>query len=307
MMNYLPYIIIAILAVIAVAALIYAFITRKNLSQTMTRIDSMLDKAKEGEFKANSFTEEEVSALECKFADFLNSSLTNEVALSEEKNRIKEMISDISHQTKTPIANLLLYSELLGEEESLSSSGKESVEVIHGQTEKLRFLVDSLVKLSRLENGVVAVNSADNSVNELVQGVVAELGNKAKAKGLELVGPSNQEEIRAKFDMKWTREAIINIVDNAIKYTNEGLVDVRISATDVFARVDIKDTGIGISEEDSAKVFQRFYRSREVAGEEGVGIGLYLAREIITNEGGYIKLASVKGEGTTFSVFIPVK
>lgn len=293
--------------VIAIAALIYAFITRRNLSKIIARINHMIDKAKEGEFKAVDYTEEEVSALENKFADFLDSSLTNEAALSDEKNRIKEMISDISHQTKTPIANLLLYSELLGEEESLSSSGKESVEVIHGQTEKLRFLVDSLVKLSRLENGIVTVDSSESSVNELVSSVIAELGNKAGAKGLKLTGPSDKEDIKATFDMKWTREAIINIVDNAIKYTYEGSVEVEISATDVFARVDIKDTGIGISEEDSAKVFQRFYRSREVAGEEGVGIGLYLAREIITSEGGYIKLDSKVGEGTVFSVFLPVK
>jgi len=102
------------------------------------------------------------------------------------------------------------------------------------------------------------------------------------------------------------RQLCAIFIDNAIKYTDSGYVEVSIGKTDVFARIDVKDTGIGISEEESAKVYQRFYRSSEVASQEGIGIGLYLAREILSDEGGYIKLKSKKGEGTTFSLFLPV-
>lgn len=308
MSDSLPIILAICFGVIAVIAIAYALWTKRQSSKTLERIDSMIDQAIEGEFKATDFTEDEASALESKFANFLDASLTTEANMAEEKDRIKTMISDISHQTKTPIANLLLYSELLSEGGCLSAEDKDSVEMIYSQTEKLRFLIDALVKLSRLESGIVVLDSKKSSIKELVDSVVAEYGSKAMAKGLKLVGPSEDTlDIESVFDMKWTREAIANIVDNAIKYTNSGYVEVSISATDVFARIDIKDTGIGISEEDSARVFKRFYRSSEVSQEEGVGIGLYLAREIITNEGGYIKLASVKGEGTIFSVFIPVK
>lgn len=303
-----PYIVAIVILIVFIIALIIAIVViNSRTTKTLSRISHMIDEAKEGEFKVKNYTEEEISSLECKFADFLDSSLTTEANLAEEKERIKEMISDISHQTKTPIANLLLYSELLGEEE-LSEGGKESINIIHEQTEKLRFLVDSLVKLSRLENGIVSLTAEQNSVKELVDSVVLALKNKASYKGLILCGPaSDEEDVFAHFDMKWTTEALNNIVDNAIKYTDDGSIDVSISATDVFARIDVKDTGIGISEEESAKIFSRFYRSADVNQKEGVGIGLYLAREIITDEGGYIKLSSTKGEGSLFSIFLPVK
>lgn len=303
-----PYIVAIVILIVFIIALIIAIIViNSRTTKTLSRISHMIDEAKEGEFKVKNYTEEEISSLECKFADFLDSSLTTEANLAEEKERIKEMISDISHQTKTPIANLLLYSELLGEEE-LSEGGKESINIIHEQTEKLRFLVDSLVKLSRLENGIVSLTAEQNSVKELVDSVVLALKNEASYKGLILCGPaSDEEDVFAHFDMKWTTEALNNIVDNAIKYTDDGSIEVSISATDVFARIDVKDTGIGISEEESAKIFSRFYRSADVNQKEGVGIGLYLAREIITDEGGYIKLSSTKGEGSLFSIFLPVK
>ena len=302
-----PYIVAIVILIVFIIALIIAIVViNSRTTKTLSRISHMIDEAKEGEFKVKNYTEEEISSLECKFADFLDSSLTTEANLAEEKERIKEMISDISHQTKTPIANLLLYSELLGEEE-LSEGGKESINIIHEQTEKLRFLVDSLVKLSRLENGIVSLTAEQNSVKELVDSVVLALKNKASYKGLILCGPaSDEEDVFAHFDMKWTTEVLNNIVDNAIKYTDDGSIEVSISATDVFARIDVKDTGIGISEEESAKIFSRFYRSADVNQKEGVGIGLYLAREIITDEGGYIKLSSTKGEGSLFSIFLPV-
>ena len=302
-----PYIVAIVILIVFIIALIIAIVViNSRTTKTLSRISHMIDEAKEGEFKVKNYTEEVISSLECKFADFLDSSLTTEANLAEEKERIKEMISDISHQTKTPIANLLLYSELLGEEE-LSEGGKESINIIHEQTEKLRFLVDSLVKLSRLENGIVSLTAEQNSVKELVDSVVLALKNKASYKGLILCGPaSDEEDVFAHFDMKWTTEVLNNIVDNAIKYTDDGSIEVSISATDVFARIDVKDTGIGISEEESAKIFSRFYRSADVNQKEGVGIGLYLAREIITDEGGYIKLSSTKGEGSLFSIFLPV-
>ena len=293
--------------VIAVGAFVYAVKVRRDERKMMDRLNTMIDQASEGTFQATDYDESEVSALENRFAHFLDSSLASKEGLREEKDRIKEMISDISHQTKTPIANLLLYSELLREDESLSAENEESLEIIHSQTEKLRFLVDSLVKLSRLENGIVSLHTGKNSLRELVHCAVTDLSNKAEQKGLSLTESYDfEDEGEASFDEKWTYEALVNLIDNAIKYTEKGSVEVRVSVSDVFARIDVKDTGIGISEEESAKVFQRFYRSGEVSSEEGVGIGLYLAREIITAEGGYIRLTSAKGKGSTFSVFIPV-
>ena len=139
----------------------------------------------------------------------------------------------------------------------------------------------------------------------ILEDIVRQFGEKAEKKGLKL--ELNKTDAKAVIDAKWTHEALANIVDNAIKYTDNGSIKISVTPYEMFVRVDIKDTGIGISEEEHPKIFKRFYRGTEVKQKEGVGIGLHLAREIISEEGGYIKLSSVPCEGSTFSVFLPQK
>ncbi|MGL4790465.1 MAG: sensor histidine kinase, partial [Phocaeicola sp.] len=106
----------------------------------------------------------------------------------------------------------------------------------------------------------------------------------------------------------WTAEALYNIIDNAIKYTpSGGSVRISVTAYQLFCRIDVTDTGIGISEDETAKIFSRFYRSQQVTDKDGVGLGLYLAREIMAAQGGYIKVASKSDCGSVFSVFLPMK
>ena len=212
------------------------------------------------------------------------------------------MISDISHQTKTPIANMLLYSELLAEEIQDEKS-KEMLEAIHFQAEKLSFLTQSLVKISRLESGVIQTVTEKNSVSELIEKVVTQVETKASMKDIYIDVSSVDGE--ALFDMKWTSEAIGNIVDNAVKYTNiGGNIQITVNEYSLFTRIDIRDNGIGIAENDLPKIFGRFYKCSTTQQEEGVGLGLYLAREIISGQGGYIKVSSQIEKGTMFSVFL---
>ena len=222
-----------------------------------------------------------------------------------EKEELQSLVSDISHQTKTPIANLLLYSELLLEEDTgnLSAQMCENIVQLHAQSEKLQFLIDSLVKLSRLENGILQLAPQEEALKPMLTLAVKETESKARAKGLELILHDMDE--KAYFDSKWTLEAICNILDNAVKYTNEGSISLSVTAYEMFVRIDIKDSGIGIKEEELPKIFSRFYRSEDTKNMEGVGIGLYLSRQIISGEGGYIKVSSVYGRGSTFSVFLP--
>jgi signal transduction histidine kinase len=273
-----------------------------HTKRTMERIEQMLDTAMDGNFTEDDFNESSLSALETKFAHYLSSSAVSAKAVSEEKNQIKTLIADISHQTKTPIANLLLYSELL-EEEVLPESAGNSVRAIHNQTEKLHFLIDSLVKLSRLENGILTLSPRQERLLPTLKKVYQEFLPKAEAKGLQLILRETEE--MAVFDPKWTAEALGNLVDNAIKYTGQGSIVISANAYELFVKIDVRDTGNGIPEEEQPKIFSRFYRSENARDTEGVGIGLYLAREIVSGEGGYIKVASVPGEGATFSVLLP--
>jgi signal transduction histidine kinase len=284
------------------AAVFFVVWSTWRTERTMERIEKMLDTAMDGNFTEEVFDESRLSALETKFAHYLSSSVVSAKTVSEEKDRIKTLIADISHQTKTPIANLLLYSELL-EEEVLPDSVRSSVEAIHSQTGKLRFLIDSLVKLSRLENGILTLSPRQERLLPVLQKVCEEFLPKAEAKGLQLILRETDEQ--AFFDPKWTAEALGNLLDNAIKYTGKGSVVISAAAYELFVRIDIMDTGNGIPEEEQAKIFSRFYRSENTRDTEGAGIGLYLAREIVSGEGGYIKVTSVPGEGSVFSVLLP--
>ncbi len=273
-----------------------------SADRVMDRLNRMLERAIAGEPIETSFDETKMSALETKLAQYLKMNQLGKQQLNDEKARIDGLISDISHQTKTPIANMLLYSELLSEEIQDEKS-KEMLDAIHLQAEKLSFLTQSLVKISRLESGVIQTIPERNSVTELIEKVVSQVEPKATRKNIHI--EVSFVDAEALFDMKWTSEAIGNILDNAVKYTDiGGSIQIKVSEYSLFMRMDIEDSGIGIAESDLPKIFSRFYKCSTTQQEEGVGLGLYLAREIIAGQGGYIKVSSQIEKGTMFSVFL---
>lgn len=299
-MDKLPY----LFAIFCLFFSIFAiFLNRRKTDRILSSIEDMLNDAMDGSFSEKSISETRLSALETHFADFLEASLVSKSALAAERDKIRTLIADISHQTKTPISNLLLHSELLGEEE-LPPSASDSADTIRQQSEKLRFLIDSLVKLSRLENGILTLSPHPSPLQPLLEHTVSQFIPKAEEKGLKLfLSPTSADAV---FDPKWTGEALANLVDNAVKYTDSGSISLSVSEYDLFVRIDVSDTGIGVSEAEQANIFSRFYRSECVRTREGVGIGLYLAREIVSGEGGYMKVSSRPGKGSVFSIFLPV-
>ena len=299
-------------AVIFVGAVVLVIFNRLKLKHTFDSLEKMLNQAIDGNFKEGSFDESRFSRLEAKLEEYLSSASISAQNVKNEKDKLKELISDISHQTKTPIANLVLYGELL-EGTELTEEQKSNVKAILTQTEKLRFLIDSLVKLSRLESGIIQLDRKKTEIFPILQNVVEQVQERAMTKGLSLI--LKETSATATIDSKWTQEAIFNIADNAVKYTDQGSITISATEFDMFVRVDISDTGKGIPEEDQPKIFGRFYRGSSTKAEEGVGIGLHLAREIIIGQGGYIKVKSVPPQKaalaipdqpvTTFSVFLP--
>lgn len=271
-------------------------------SAVLDRIDKMLDQAIENTLVESEFSEEKLSKIEAKLYRFLNIGRLDRQQAAQEKDSIKELISDISHQTKTPVANILLYTQLLEEQGNLGEKERELLHRIFSQTEKLDFLIRSLVKVSRLESGIITVAPKKDSVEELLGEI--DFGP-AVAKGISFF-VENAPGLYAVFDRKWTAEALGNLVDNAVKYTLPGgKVRVSSRAYEMFVCIEVSDSGMGIAQEEITKIFQRFYRSQRTADEKGVGIGLYLAREILRMQGGYIKVSSKLGEGSVFSVFLP--
>ena len=290
-----------IAGIVAGGSLLYALYKDYSTRKMLDRIQDMLEEAIQGDYNEKEFSEAKISKLESKLADYLQSSSLSAANVRKDRDKIKTLISDISHQTKTPITNLLLHSELLKESE-LGDEQRESLIAIENEAEKLRFLVDALVKLSRLENGIMTLEPKPDDLSRLAK----EIGNamRPKAEGKELYLHVSDANERASFDYKWTLEAVSNIVDNAVKYTEKGGIEISFKSTEIFSCISVKDTGIGITEADIPKIFSRFGRLQSSREKEGVGIGLYLAREIITKEGGYIKVKSRLGEGTEFLIYL---
>lgn len=285
------------------AAAVIAFLDLYSRRRSLRRMRDMIQSAIDGTFRADTFDESLTASVENKLAEYLAASETQLGKTAAEQEKTKTLIADISHQTKMPIANLLLYTELLKEEGGRDS---ETVALLGSQVRKLDFLIQSLVKLSRLETGILLLHPCKNTLLQLLEEAREQYMAPAREKGLYLhVITEGAEDVTACFDHKWTLEALGNLMDNAIKYTQTGGVTVRVRPYELFVSVEVEDTGIGISEEEYAKVFGRFYRSVSVSDEQGVGIGLYLAREILKQESGYIQLASDMGNGTVFSMYLP--
>ena len=285
------------------AAGLAVLLYRHRERRLLERLSRMLDAAMDGSFTESRFDESLLSAVEAKLVRYLTASQVSARNLGAERDKIKALISDISHQTKTPVSNILLYAQLLAEQ-PLPDQSLGCVAALNGQAEKLSFLISALVELSRLESGILSLSPKPGPLAPMLRSAAEQIMPAAAAKELSL--NADFGELRAVFDPKWTGEAIYNLLDNAVKYTpTGGTVTLRVMAYEFFCRVDISDTGIGVAEDEQAKVFSRFYRSPSVSDAQGVGIGLYLARQIISGQGGYIKLSSAPGKGSTFSVFLP--
>lgn len=271
---------------------------RRRSGRLLENLNRMLDLAMAGSFTEGSFDETMLSALESKLAHYLAASTVSAQNVQAEKEKLKALIGDISHQTRTPISNLLLYTQLLSEQ----PENRNCLEALDAQARKLQSLIDALVKTSRLESGVIALHPVPGELQKTIRAALSQIAPKAAAKGILItLEPADAQAI---FDPKWTEEAIYNLLDNAVKYT-QGEVCITATENPLFSAVHIRDTGPGIPEEEQARVFQRFYRGAEHAEEEGVGIGLYLVRQIAQGQGGYVKVSSQVGAGSTFSLYLP--
>ena len=222
-----------------------------------------------------------------------------------EKRELQEMISELTHQIKTPASNIQMYCEMFSDPDISSEEAKQFVMIIKQQLGKLEFLLDVLVKSSRLENDMINLQMENSRLIETLAVAVNSVMQKAEYKRID-ISVSCRPAIQVYHDMKWTAEAIENILDNAIKYTPEnGKVLISVEAEEMYTIIKIKDTGKGIEAAHINDIFKRFYREKSSSKDEGLGLGLYLARNIINLQGGYISVHSSLGKGSNFSVCLP--
>lgn len=231
----------------------------------------------------------------------------NQHKVDMERQELQMLISDISHQVKTPVSNLQMVTDTLLTKPVSEEERMDFLQGIRSQTDKLDFLFQALVKTSRLETGAIRLEKKDSSLFHTLAQAMSSIVYAAEKKEIA-VSVDCPEDLTVSHDSKWTSEALFNLLDNAVKYTPPGgKISVSVVLWEMYVEVKVTDTGKGISESNQASIFRRFYREEEVHDQQGVGIGLYLAREIVTRQGGYIKVVSEPGHGSEFSIMLPVR
>lgn len=222
----------------------------------------------------------------------------------DEKNQVMELISDLSHQLKTPLANIVMNTELLRDERMEKSQQREFLNRTREQAEKMQWLMEDLLKASRLENGMIDFRAENTGIKGTIARAVGNVYAQAARKQIEICVEEFQD-ISLYHNPKWTAEAMTNILENAVKYSPEkSHITISISRLDIYTRIMISDEGIGIPETEYNRIFQRFYRGGRAEQQEGSGLGLYLAQLILQCEKGYITVSSKAGQGSCFSLFL---
>lgn len=290
------------------AAAFFVFIVRSKLTAFSDSMCNMLDNMFTDEAELPQTLEEEslLYKINHRLTRFYEAMRNRENEIAKERADLKELISDISHQVKTPLANLKMLNTTLLEKEVPLKKAREFIRSMEGQINKLDFLIQGMIKTSRLETGIISLEVKQQPIYAALAAALGGILFSAEKKQIE-VNVVCPENLVALHDKKWTSEALFNILDNAVKYTPRGgHIQVAVKKWEIYLRIDITDTGKGIAEENQGVIFKRFYREKEVHEIEGVGIGLYLTRKIISMQRGYIRVASELGQGATFSVFIPI-
>ena len=222
----------------------------------------------------------------------------------EEKDQVMELISDLSHQLKTPLANIIMNTELLQDPSLEEARRIDFLERTKNQANKLQWLMADLLKASRLENGMIRFEAGYTGIKETVARAVGSVYAQASAKKIELI-TEEFRDVKLWHNPKWTAEAMTNILENAVKYSPENSsLKITLERLEIYAKVTIADEGMGIPESEFNLIFQRFYRGRKVEQQEGSGLGLYLAQLILRCEKGYITVSSEAGAGSRFSLFL---
>lgn len=292
---------IIVLCIVIMAVLLVGI----HLLRTLNRMQKLLREYQEkGSAEFRTMKETRESKLESSLQRVLNRASQKEETAKAERDEVSALLSDLSHQLKTPMANVRMYTELL-EDESLQAEERiRFARQAKGQTEKMQWLLENMLRASQLEQGMITFAAEYTGIRETIGKAVSGIYAQASDKEITIeIEPFDDKKVY--HNPKWTAEAIGNILDNAVKYSPQGgTITVRIQPLEIYTQIEISDQGFGIDEDEYNEIFKRFYRGRKTRQMEGNGLGLYLAQLILNKEKGYITVASQKGEGSSFRIFL---
>lgn len=222
------------------------------------------------------------------------------------KQQVTELLSDLSHQLKTPLANIILDIDLLSSDAGSMREKQQQEFLSHAraQASTMQWLMQNLLKASRLEEGILQFQAENVHIKPTVAKAVSAVYAQASGKRIEIVVKETDDMILY-HNPKWTAEAMANVLENAVKYSPEGSrIMISMEKMDIYTRITVRDQGPGIPETEYNKIFQRFYRGKQAQEEEGAGLGLYLAQLILQSEQGYLTVDSKRNQGSRFHFFL---
>ena len=291
-----------ILAVLLCLSIGYGIYQKRK---TYRLIDRLLDSVLSREMIVSSDVEEgEYSALVSKIKQ-IQEVLGNHADNAErEKEQVKSLVSNMSHQLKTPLANISLYAEFLSKEEIAPERKAVFSEKMQRQADKLSWIIESLAKMVKLEQNIDGFEGKNTGIKQTILDAVDTIYEKLVKKEISFTLETFEDRLLY-HNRKWTAEVFVNLLENAVKYTDRGgTIFIRVKSYDLYTEIQIVDNGRGIRKEEMTDIFKRFYRSPEVENMEGSGIGLYLSNLILEKEKGYMTAISEYGKGSCFSVFL---
>lgn len=290
---------------VLVLALAAVFLLGLYYLKCLKRMQKLLrDYQETGTAGFSTMKETQESKLENTLQRLLNQAEKKEVQAKKERDEVAALLSDLTHQLKTPMANVIMYTELL-EDESLKAEERERfTHLARTQAKKMQWLLGNMLKASQLERGMISFSAEYTGIRETIRQAVSSVYAQAEERDI-MIKVEPFEDRKLYHNPRWTAEAMENILDNAVKYSPSGsVVTVRVQPMEIYTQIEISDQGIGISGEEYNKIFRRFYRSSNAAQTEGSGLGLYLAQLILNNEKGYVTAVSRPGEGSSFRIFL---
>lgn len=293
-----------LLSVLTAAAVLTAVLQIYYRKQMYLKLGRMLDQVLErGEIGISDVREGALAALANK-AVRIQEKLEYELNQAQnEKEQVKSLISNMSHQLKTPLGNVMMYRELLETQQDVCQQ-RLFLKKMKQQLDKTDWILQSLFKMTRLEQGAIQFEAQAASIKNTLLDAVNSVYERAEKKKIQ-ISAVPFEDIRLLHNPKWTAEVLCNILENAVKYSKENSrIQIQVIPMELYTEIQISDEGIGIHKEELTQIFKRFYRSREVENMEGSGIGLYLARLILEKEKGYMTVTSEYGKGSSFHVFL---
>lgn len=286
---------------LAIILLIIFFLYTKKRYKKINELNNYLSLVCSGDYSLNVFenTEGELSILKnnlYKVVSLLKNSNEN---LNNDKAYLADSLADISHQLKTPLTSVMVITDLLKQEDN-KKKRNEFVSIIENQCDKMKWLITTLLKLSRLDAGTVEFFKANVKASELVELSLKPFLLSLDLKNIQLINSIN--DFVFSVDRNWTVEALENIIKNCIEHTNEnGILEIETSSNALYNQIIIKDNGCGIPKKDLPHIFERFYRGDNV-NPESVGIGLALSKEILKKQNASVNVESEEGKGSKFII-----